>query len=253
MNRVTILKVPIDPLTRTQAVERIKAMLDAPRSQQVITVNSEMFVESERNPSFKTLLQGSDLNLPDGTGLLWAAAFTNQKIPERVTGVDTVQKLCSMLGPEHPVFLLGAGEGVAKKAAEVLRLRNPHLKIVGTFAGSPKDSDATAIIGRINESKPHLLLVAYGSPHQEQWIAKHLHELPTLRIAMGVGGTFDFLTGVQKRAPKFLQGMGLEWAWRLLHDPRRIGRIFNAVVVFPLLCLGTPCTDRCASGTGHSA
>ena len=114
MDRVTVLNVPIDPLTRRDALERIKAMLVVPRPQQVITVNSEMFVESERNPSFKTLLQASDLNLPDGTGLLWAAAFTNQKIPERVTGVDTVQKLCSFLGPEHPVFLLGAGEGDRK-------------------------------------------------------------------------------------------------------------------------------------------
>lgn len=247
MNRVTILNIPIDPLTRWQAIERMLAMLQDSQPHQVITVNSEMLVESRRSPAFKTLLQRSSLNLPDGMGLLWAAPFTNQKIPERVTGIDTVQKLCKMLGPEHPVFLLGAGEGVAEKAAEVLRLRNPHLKVVGTFAGSPSDADAPAIIARINEAKPHLLLVAYGSPMQEFWIQRYLSQMKTVRIAMGVGGAFDFITGVQKRAPKLLQGMGLEWFWRLLHDPRRIGRIFNAVIVFPLLCLGT-----FARG-GHSA
>lgn len=202
-----------------------------------MTPNNEMLVETARREDFRQLLNSTDLNIPDSTGLLWMARLTGQKLPERVTGVDTVTALCASLTEETPVFLLGAKPGIAEAAAAALLIKNPHLKIVGCFAGSPRTEDAPAVLGIIRAAAPHLLLVAFGAPAQDLWIAKHLKELPSVRVAMGIGGTFDFLAGKVKRAPAFMRSLGLEWLWRLIREPKRIGRIWRAVVVFPLLVL----------------
>lgn len=183
------------------------------------------------------VLQKSDLNLPDSQGLLFAAKWTGQQLPERVTGADTVQNLCGILGPEHPVFLLGAAPGVAEKAADVLRSKHPRLTIAGTFSGSPMQNDAAQIIRRINEAKPHLLLVAFGAPAQDLWIHEHLAKMPSVRVAMGIGGTLDFVAGIKKRAPLFMQKIGLEWLWRFVQEPSRWRRMWRAVVIFPFLVL----------------
>ncbi len=237
MLRISLLNVPIDVVTRTDAVDTIVQMLASSSQRHVMTPNSEMLVEAHRNKEFRRVLQQSDLNLPDSHGLLWAARYTGQCLPERVTGVDTVRELCKHLDAHTSVFLLGAGDGIAEKAAKKLQQKNPHLKIVGTFSGSPRQEDAEAIIQKINAAKPHLLLVAYGAPAQDIWIADHLKHMPSVRVAMGIGGTFDFIAGIQKRAPQILQKLGLEWMWRLVRQPSRLPRIFTAVVVFPLLVM----------------
>jgi len=237
MKRVHLLGIPIDAVTAQQALDHLHTFLEQPAQRHVMTPNSEMLVASKKNEAFKSVLRSSALNLPDSIGLIWMANLTHQHLPERVTGVDTVQALCRTLDERHPVFLLGAGEGIAEQAAEVLRSKNSRLKIVGVYAGSPSDRDAPDIIRRINEAEPHVLFVAYGAPKQDLWISQHLKEIPSVRIAMGVGGTFDFLAGVQKRAPVVFRKLGLEWLWRLFKEPRRFKRILNAVVVFPLLVL----------------
>lgn len=237
MNRVFLLGVPIDPVSSVQALDHLQSLLLEEGQHHVMTPNSEMLVEAQRNPEFKQVLKASALNLPDSIGLKKMARYTGQHIPERVTGVDTVVELCKVLDERAPVFLLGAKEGVGSRASEKLRESNSYLTIVGTYAGSPSDKDAKAIIKKINEAEPKLLLVAYGAPKQDLWIAKYLQELPSVRVAMGVGGTFDFLAGTQTRAPKMMQSLGLEWLWRLLKEPRRFKRILNAVVVFPILAL----------------
>lgn len=237
MSRVSILGVPVDALTREEAVLRLRAMLHLERRNHVMTPNSEMLVAAQKNPEFFRLLHRSDLNLPDSAGLLWAARRTGQYLPCRVTGVDTVTELCSVLTEDTPVFLLGAAPGVAEKAAEFLRTHNPQLHIAGTFSGSPKDEDSATIIEKINASGAHLLLVAYGAPAQDFWIDQHLRSLNTVRVAMGIGGTFDFLAGTAKRAPSAFRNLGLEWLWRLITEPWRVRRIFTAVIVFPYLVL----------------
>ncbi|HVW66209.1 MAG TPA: WecB/TagA/CpsF family glycosyltransferase [Candidatus Peribacteraceae bacterium] len=235
MSRIVILGVPVDPLTRGEAVARLQSMLSSAGQHHVMTPNSEMLVAASHDEAFRSVLQKSDLNIADSQGLVWMSRLIGQSLPERVTGVDTVTDLCASLSKDHPVFLLGAAPGIAEKTADVLRVRNPHLTIVGTFAGSPKENDAMEIIRRIADAKPHLLLVAYGAPAQDLWIHEHLAKLPSVRVAMGVGGTFDFIAGTQIRAPKMLQSLGLEWLWRLMREPRRFTRILNAVVVFPWL------------------
>ncbi|MDD4287093.1 MAG: WecB/TagA/CpsF family glycosyltransferase [Candidatus Peribacteraceae bacterium] len=209
-----------------------------PRNQRhVMTPNNEMLVEAAHREDFRQLLNSTDLNIPDSTGLIWMARLTGQRLPERVTGVDTVTALCGSLTEETPIFLLGAKPGIAETAAQNLMSRNPRLRVVGCFTGSPREEDAPAIVQMIRAAAPHLLLVAFGAPAQDLWIARHLKEFPSVRVAIGIGGTFDFLAGVRKRAPVWMQKTGLEWLWRLIREPRRIGRIWRAVVVFPLLVL----------------
>ena len=235
--RVRLLGVPIDPVTQEQAVDRLLTLLEEEGSHHVMTPNSEMLVQAHRNPKFSAVLRATSLNLPDSVGLLFMARMTGQKFPQRVTGVDTVIQLCRVLREEHPVYLLGGKDGVAEESAQELRELNPHLRIVGTFAGSPSAAEGSGIIDQINASGAHLLLVAFGSPKQDLWIAEHLKDFSSVRVAMGVGGTFDFIAGEIKRAPKMFRALGLEWMWRLIQEPKRIGRIWRAVVVFPLLCL----------------
>lgn len=200
-----------------------------------MTPNNEMLVYASRHKDFFELLQRTSMNLPDSTGLLFAAHDTDQHLPERVTGVDTVTELCSKLEPNNPVFLLGAKEGVAKTAALNLKKKFPNLYIAGTESGSPSEKESQALVQKINASKARVLFVAFGAPAQDEWIAKHFKDFQYVRLAMGVGGTFDFLAGTVKRAPVWMQKHGLEWLWRLAMDPRRIGRIWRATVTFPRL------------------
>ena len=240
MNRIVILGVPIDACTQRDVLEKMAAFFRSATQHHIATPNPEMLVEAQKNEEFKRVLNNTDLNIPDGVGLLWAAKKQGTPLPERITGIDMLQNLCSgeaRVSPPERVFLLGAKEGVAEKAAGILTKKNPHLQIVGTHAGSPREEDEEEMTRVINEASPTLLFVAYGAPKQDLWIARNLSKMPSVKVAMGVGGAFDFIAGVQKRAPKWMQKAGLEWLWRLMREPRRAKRIWNAVVVFPLLVL----------------
>ncbi len=234
---VALLGVPLDCVTGEQAVSQMHSFLEGAAQRHVVTPNAEMLVAASRDSAFREVLQRADLHLPDSAGVVAMARLLGQDITERVTGVDTTERLLLALGSDHPVFLLGAREGVALRAAEKLRSKNSRIQIAGTFAGSPSDADVPAILEKIRAAAPHLLLVAYGAPAQDLWIAKHLKDLPSVRVAMGVGGTFNVLAGDIRRAPRFLQNLMLEWLWRLILEPRRIKRIITAVIVFPLLAL----------------
>lgn len=231
-DRPTLLGIPLDSVTMPEALARMQSMLASGGQHHVMTPNSEMLVEASKNKRFADVLRGSALNLPDSQGVVWFG-----RLPERVPGVDVVARLCASLDERHPVFLLGGAEGVAWRAAAILRAQNPSLKVVGTHAGSPRPEDASEILRRINEAQPHLLLVAFGAPQQDLWIAEHLAQMPSVRVAMGVGGTFDFLAGVRKRAPRWMQSLGLEWLWRFVQEPSRWRRMWRAVIVFPALVI----------------
>lgn len=216
MERVIILGVPFDPLTPAQAVERLQTMLAGIGQHHVATPNNEMLVEARGNEPFRALLNRTAFNLADSMGVLWASRWLEHPLPARVTGVDTVTALCVALDESTPVFLLGAGAGIAEKAAAALMSNNPRLLVAGTFAGSPKDEDTKQIVDRVNDSCAELLLVAYGAPAQEVWIDKHLKEMPSVKVAIGIGGTFDFLAGARTRAPVWMRTVGLEWFYRFV-------------------------------------
>lgn len=231
--RVNILGVPVDVVTRDEAVARLVEWLGSAGQHHVATPNPEMLVEATKNPQLLQVLNRTALNLPDGTGLLWAARRAGTPLRERVTGVDAMTRLC--LTNAGKVFLLGAIPGVAEHAAAKLLEANPQLTIVGTFAGSPKPEHEEEILRMINASGATLLFVAYGAPKQELWIDRNLSKMPGVRVAMGVGGAFDFVSGLRKRAPDWMQKAGLEWLWRLLQEPHRLRRILVATMMFPRL------------------
>jgi N-acetylglucosaminyldiphosphoundecaprenol N-acetyl-beta-D-mannosaminyltransferase len=234
--RVEILGTPIDNVRLTEAVELLASFARSASQHHVMTPNPEMLVEAKRNPEFRDLLRRTDLNLPDGAGLLWAAKRQGTPLSERVTGVDAVEAFA--LRPDAPpIFLLGAAPGMAERAARRLQEKNPKLEIAGTFGGSPHVNDVDEILKRVNASEAPVLFVAFGAPKQDLWIAEHLEKMPSVKLAMGVGGALDFLAGRRTRAPMWMRSLKLEWLWRLIKQPSRCFRIFKAVVVFPYLVL----------------
>jgi len=232
--RVTILGVPIDVVNMHEAVEAIRSLLTDGRQHQVCTPNPEMLFEAGRNAAFLSVLRSSSLNVPDGSGLLWAAKKTKQQLRWRVAGIDLLERIADL--PElGPVFFLGAAVGVAERAANMFAIEHPQLSIAGTFSGSPKEEEAADIVRRINESGAKTLFVAFGAPAQELWIHRHLASMPTVKLAIGVGGSFNYIALELPRAPMWMRSYGLEWLWRLLLQPRRFPRIVNATVRFPSL------------------
>ncbi len=226
-DRVVILGVPVDNITEEEALARIEAFIENGRPHQVVTVNPEFVVAAQSDAKFFQVLKEADLSLPDGVGLLWAARFLGRPLSERVAGVDTVRRIASLAAERgYRLFLLGAVEGVAEATAMRLEEENPGLKVAGIYAGSPDPQEEEEIVEIIRAARPHVLLVAYGAPQQDLWIHRHLGRLG-VPVAMGVGGAFDFISGKAKRAPGWMQRLGLEWLHRLLHEPWRWRRMLT--------------------------
>jgi len=218
---VIILGVPVHPVTFEGFLDVVAAFIAAGAPRQICTANPEFVMTAQRQPEFMRVLQEADLVLPDGVGLLWAARRQGVELPERVTGSDGIDLLAERAAREGwRMFLLGAMPGVAEKTAAILRARYPGLNVAGTYPGSPRDGDYPEIARRIKAARPDILLVAYGAPQQDVWIARHKEDL-AVPVSMGVGGAFDFVAGVQRRAPRLLIRMNLEWLWRLVTQPWR--------------------------------
>lgn len=224
MNSVEILGVRVDDVTMDQAVERIADMVRAPRCCQIATVNPEFIMVARRNPNFARALAESDLNLPDGANLVRAARLLGHPIHERVAGSDLIWRLAARAADEGwKVYLLGAREGVGSRAATRLCRRYPLLRIAGVFPGSPDPQNDNDQINRVNAAAADVLLVAYGAPAQDLWIARNRPRL-SAHAAMGVGGAFDFIAGQVSRAPQWMQRAGLEWLFRVVRQPWRVKR-----------------------------
>jgi N-acetylglucosaminyldiphosphoundecaprenol N-acetyl-beta-D-mannosaminyltransferase len=216
-----ILGVRVDPLTYPALLDCIAEFIASRAPHQICTVNPEFVMEARRNAAFRAVLDAADLCLADGIGLVWAARRLGRPLPERVTGSDGVPLIAERAARAGwRIFFLGAAPGVARVAAGRLAQRYPGLQVAGAYAGSPADADAPAIIARIRAAQPDILFVAYGAPKQDLWIAKH-GAAAGVPVMMGVGGSFDFIAGVQKRAPAWLQRLGLEWLYRLMTQPWR--------------------------------
>jgi N-acetylglucosaminyldiphosphoundecaprenol N-acetyl-beta-D-mannosaminyltransferase len=228
--RVHLLGLPVDNIAYDDWLRLIGewiAEAGQPRARQVCTINPEFMMMAQRDINFRNILRRAALCVPDGAGLLWAARRHGTPLRQRVTGSDGVPIIAAAAAePGWRLYFLGAAEGVAEKAAEVLRARHPALKIVGTYSGSPAPEDEDALVERVNASGADLLFVAFGAPEQDKWIARNLPRL-NVRMAMGVGGTFDFIAGVVPRAPVWMQRLGLEWLFRLALQPWRIRRMLR--------------------------
>jgi N-acetylglucosaminyldiphosphoundecaprenol N-acetyl-beta-D-mannosaminyltransferase len=191
----------------------------------VATVNPEFVMRARRDPAFRAALDSASLALADGDYVLWAARRQGHQLRERVAGSDLVPELASLAARRgYRLFLLGGAPGVAEEAARRLVRRNPDLVVAGTHAGSPLPEDDAESLARIGSARPDILLVAYGAPHQELWIARHRERLQ-VPVAMGVGGALDFLAGRVPRAPLWMREVRLEWLFRLLRQPWRARRM----------------------------
>jgi N-acetylglucosaminyldiphosphoundecaprenol N-acetyl-beta-D-mannosaminyltransferase len=234
---VSILGVKIHAVTRAQTLAWLEAAVGAHTPCQVCTANPEFVMAAQRNPNFREILNAADLVLPDGVGLLWAARWQGQVLPERVAGSDLIYHIAERAG-QHGwrLYFLGAAESVAEYAADRLQTLYPGWHLAGTWAGSPRPEDEELIVARIRQARPDVLLVAFGAPAQDMWIAHHKARLG-VPVSMGVGGAFDFVAGTAKRAPAWVQRLGLEWAHRLVRQPWRWRRILTATIVFPLTVL----------------
>ncbi len=218
---IHILNVPVHPVTYEDFLIIVGDYITQGHPRQICTANPEFVMTAQRMPEFLAVLQKADLVLPDGVGLLWAAKRLGRPLPERVTGSDGIYVLAERGAREGwRFFLLGARPGVAEKTASILCARYPGLQVVGTYPGSPDEKDYPEIARRIKSVHPDILLVAYGAPKQDLWIAAHKDDLH-VPVSIGVGGAFDHVAGVRKRAPKLLIRLNLEWLWRLITQPWR--------------------------------
>ncbi|MCI0713296.1 MAG: WecB/TagA/CpsF family glycosyltransferase [Chloroflexi bacterium] len=227
INHVRILGIPVHAFTYKTLLSTITHWLEDGEFHHICTVNPEFAMIAQQQGDFFDLLQRVDACIADGVGLLLAARILGQSLPERVTGTDTVQLLAEQAAAHGwRVYFLGAAEGIAQQASQILQARYPDLQVAGCYAGSPSGEEAPAIINHINASRADILLVAYGAPQQDLWIDRYKGNL-NVKLAMGVGGAFDFIAGVVPRAPRWMQRIGLEWLFRLYKQPWRWRRMLR--------------------------
>jgi N-acetylglucosaminyldiphosphoundecaprenol N-acetyl-beta-D-mannosaminyltransferase len=239
-----ILGVQIDNLTMAEALQRVEGFLADGQQHYIVTPNPEFLIKAQQDEEFRKILNQADLAIPDGIGLIFASWFLGQPLKERITGVDLMERICQKAAQKKwLVFLLGGKKGIAEKAANNLRKKYPGLEIEQISFGELENFDSVnlSLIEPdeilLTNKRPAVLFVALGASKQEKWIVQNLKKMPSVKLAMGVGGAFDFVAGRVRRAPKFLQQLGLEWFWRLCCQPWRIKRIFNAVIKFPWLVI----------------
>ncbi len=236
---IKILGIKVDRYTRKEALEKLSAFFGDGRQHVITTPNPEIILAGYRDPAFASILNQADLALPDGVGLIFASWFLGKPIRERISGSDFIFDIAQVAKEyETSIYLVGGFVDVAKRAAETLRKNSPGVKIVGAEEGVIMENEEWRmkngeLLDRINNAKPDILLVAFGQKKQEKWIVENLSRLPSVKVAMGIGGTFDFLAGELRRAPTIVRTLGLEWLWRLMLEPKRWKRIGNAVAVFP--------------------
>ncbi|MBA2364377.1 MAG: WecB/TagA/CpsF family glycosyltransferase [Chloroflexia bacterium] len=216
-----VLGVSVHPLSMPAVLQTLDRFLADERPHQVVTVNAEFVVRARRDAAFRRVLSASDLATVDGSLVALTLRYLHGVPARRVTGVDLIPQLARLAAERDcPVFLLGAGPGVAEAAGDRLRSLVPGLVIAGMYAGSPHPDEEERICAMIRLGAARVLLVAYGAPTQDFWIARNLQRLGPC-VAIGVGGSFDYLAGVTPRAPSWLRRAGLEWLYRLVRQPSR--------------------------------
>lgn len=236
-HRVDVLGVGFDRVDLDGALRTVLDRLDRGERTTVITANPEFVMLARRDADLRRVAAAADLVVPDGTGVLLASRLLGDPLPGRAPGrflVDGLAERASSLGAS--LFLLGAAPGVAERAASWLRQRHPGLLVAGTHAGSPDPAGDEEAVRRIAAASPRVLLVAYGMPAQERWIARNMARLPSVRVAIGVGGVLDQIAGVAPVPPRLVHAIGLEWLWRLASEPKRWRRQ-RVLPLFALLVL----------------
>jgi N-acetylglucosaminyldiphosphoundecaprenol N-acetyl-beta-D-mannosaminyltransferase len=220
-----VLGVRIDAVTFEQVLANVEEFVADGRPHQIVTVNPEFVMAAQSDVEFRHIINSSALALPDGIGVWWASRRLGRPLPDRIPGVDLVERLAALSADRgYRLFFLGAMPDVADQAVEVLRKRYPGLAVAGAYSGSPRREDDAAIVEQVRAASPDVLFVAYGAPAQDRWIARNMDRLG-VSVCIGVGGSFDYIAGVHPRAPRWMRHLGLEWLHRLITQPWRWQRM----------------------------
>lgn len=227
--RLRLGSIEIDRIGFDEAIARIDQLITSGRGGVVLTPNVDHVVIAERDQEFVAAYARADLSLADGQPIVWSSRLLGAPVPERVAGADLVPLLMARAAKRRwRVFLLGAGPGVAAEASTILRMSH-GVDVVGTAAPlvtvdpDGTDPEGDAAVEAICAARPHLVLVAFGAPKQEIWIHRHRRVLEPA-VLIGVGASLEFVAGRIRRAPRWISRVGLEWLWRLGHEPRRLWR-----------------------------
>lgn len=255
-SRIKLFQVGIDRVDNQDTIQRIEEFIVSKKPHKVVTPDTLAVLRARKDPEYQAILRSADLVTPDGAGILWAVAALNYPLPERVTGIDIIHNICRLSAKKgYSLYLLGSYPGVAGEAALNLSKRYPGIKIAGTHHGyfgcegrencgdvkndnnGKSREEEEKIIAEIKESKPDILLVGMGVPKQEKWINKNLKSL-NVPVCMGVGGSFDVLSGRIPRAPLWMQKHGMEWIYRSIKQPNRAFRVLALFYFVWLVILG---------------
>lgn len=228
MPRISFMNTEIDNLTMDEALDEIDTLIQKNKNAYVVTPNVDHIVQLERGGALCDVYKEADLILADGKPIVWLAKWYKTPLKGKISGSDLLPLLCDMAAKkQYKMFLLGAAEGVADKAAKNLCIKYPGLQIAGTYSppyGFEKDeAELNKIFDMVTKAKPHILIVGLGCPKQELFIY-HNREKLQVPISLGLGASIDFEAGEVKRAPKWMSEVGLEWFYRVLQDPKRLAK-----------------------------
>jgi exopolysaccharide biosynthesis WecB/TagA/CpsF family protein len=251
--RVPLLGLTFDPVTMPEAIGRVAGMIASGRPHRVVTANVDFTVLAGRDPHLRSIIAGNDMVVCDGMPLVWASRWFGRPLPERVAGSDMVPMLLREAEVRGwRVYFLGGAPEVLDAAVAKVRRRHPCLEVAGHESPpyQPLDQmDHEGICRRIRESRADLVLVSFGCPKQERWIDMNYRECGGA-VCIGVGATIDFLAGAMKRAPRWMQLVGGEWVFRMLQEPRRLGKRYAT----DLLGFATGCLRELAAiALGHAS
>ncbi|MCX6762764.1 MAG: WecB/TagA/CpsF family glycosyltransferase [Candidatus Moranbacteria bacterium] len=236
LDTIKILGVRIDNLSVREIKEKISGIFEnSPEQKFIATLNPEIVLKAHRDEKYRHILNGADLNICDGFGLRLAGFLKGKRLKARFTGVEMAEFLLENAKKCNLRVLVIAAENSFSAPEEIEQAINkkyPGLSVKAECYLSSQSLFENAII-----KEAEIVFVNFGAPKQEKFIFENREKFPNAKILVGVGGTFDFLTGKIRRAPSLLRRLGLEWLWRMIQEPKRFKRIWNAVVVFPLLAL----------------
>lgn len=224
MKRVYLDDLPIDCFSlKTISSKLIQLVMGKKKKPYLVTyLNANNFSLTFKDKDYREVLKKMDFVYADGWGVVWAARLLGKQLPGRLTTKDFFEEFCRMAEKEKlSLFFLGSEEKVVRKMVKILKEKFPQIKIKGWRNGYFNAKDEEAILAQINQSKPDFLIIGFGSPRQELWLAQNLDRLK-IKVGWCVGGLFDFVSGEKPRCPKWLGDLGFEWLFRLLTEPKRL-------------------------------
>jgi N-acetylglucosaminyldiphosphoundecaprenol N-acetyl-beta-D-mannosaminyltransferase len=224
--KINICGTEIDNLTFAETMEEISRLITKKAPAYIVTPNIDHIVKLRKDGEFRKVYAGAALVLADGMPLLWAAKFFGTPLKEKISGSDLLPNFCRLaVDKGFSLFFLGGREGAVEKAAQIMQAKYPGIRIVGTYCppvGFEKDIiENTRVINKIKEAHPDVLFVGLGAPKQEKWAYKFKDQYQ-VPVSAGIGVSFEFIAGMVKRAPLWMQRSGLEWLWRLMMEPGRL-------------------------------